>query len=202
MLTLTLLGPGTPMLFQGQEFASSRPFLYFADHGDRLAELVRSGRLEFLQQFPSLATPECQEIVADPGDLATFERCKLDWTELHTHREDHAFVSDLIALRRKDPAFSAQDRAAMDGSVLSRAAFLLRFFAASGDRLLLVNLGHDLDLHPAADPLLAPPAHGPWTLYFSSEDPRYHGLGTPPVVTERGWHLPARSAVVLAAATQ
>ena len=43
MTALTLLAPGTPMLFQGQEFGSTRPFLYFADHDGELAKAVRDG---------------------------------------------------------------------------------------------------------------------------------------------------------------
>src|SRR5207249_1560003 len=57
MTALLLLAPGTPMLFQGQEFAASAPFFYFADHKSELAELVRDGRADFLTQFPSLAEP-------------------------------------------------------------------------------------------------------------------------------------------------
>src|SRR5207249_11014894 len=53
--TLLLLLPQTPMLFQGQEFAASAPFLCFADQRPELATLVRSGRRDFLKQFWSLA---------------------------------------------------------------------------------------------------------------------------------------------------
>ena len=52
LTALTLLMPGTPMLFQGQEFAASSPFLFFADHVPELAALVREGRSTFLHQFP------------------------------------------------------------------------------------------------------------------------------------------------------
>jgi maltooligosyltrehalose trehalohydrolase len=55
MTALLLLSPGTPMLFQGQEFAASTPFLYFADFEPELAAAVRKGRGEFLTQFPSVA---------------------------------------------------------------------------------------------------------------------------------------------------
>src|SRR5262249_35756148 len=48
MTALLLLGPSTPMLFQGQEFAASNPFLYFADFDADLAAAVRRGRGEFL----------------------------------------------------------------------------------------------------------------------------------------------------------
>ena len=46
------------MLFQGQEFAASTPFLYFADHTDALRDPIGQGRAEFLSQFPSVA--ECR----------------------------------------------------------------------------------------------------------------------------------------------
>ena len=73
--------PGTPMLFQGQEFAASSPFLYFADHETELAGAVRQGRAKFLGQFRSIALPQMQAQLAHPDDVATFERCKLDFSE-------------------------------------------------------------------------------------------------------------------------
>src|SRR5205814_4708755 len=54
MTAFMLLAPGTPMLFQGQEMASSAPFLYFADFSGELADAIRKGRAEFLTQFPSI----------------------------------------------------------------------------------------------------------------------------------------------------
>ena len=78
MTAVLLLMPTTPMLFQGQEFAASTPFLYFADVGPELAEAVRKGRAEFLRQFPSFIDYEARGLVDDPSDPVTFERCKLD----------------------------------------------------------------------------------------------------------------------------
>ena len=69
MIALMILGPGTPMLFQGQEFASSRPFNYFADHHQELADKVCSGRIEFLSQFRSIASPEMTACIPDPARL-------------------------------------------------------------------------------------------------------------------------------------
>ena len=54
------------MLFQGQEFAASSPFLFFADHGEELAQAVRKGRAKFLEQFPSVALPQMQAQLAPP----------------------------------------------------------------------------------------------------------------------------------------
>ena len=210
---LMLLAPGTPMLFQGQEFAASSPFLFFADHNAELNQQIRKGRAEFLAQFRSLGTPEMQTRFADPGDPATFERCKLDHSERESHREVYDLHRDLLKLRREEPVFQAQKKHSLDGAVLSPQAFVLRFFGDDGDdRLLLVNLGVDLHLDPAPEPLLAPPADSDWTALWSSEDPKYGGIGTapldshsgweiqtkgPPVVTEDNWRIPGHAAVLM-----
>ncbi len=73
----TLLAPGTPMLFQGQEFAASSRFLFFADHKPDLAKLIRKGRIEFLQQWRSLSQPEMRKCFDDPAAIETFERSRL-----------------------------------------------------------------------------------------------------------------------------
>lgn len=198
LTALLLLAPGTPMLFQGQEFAASSPFLFFADHTPELARQIREGRAEFLAQFPSLATPEIQKHFADPGDPATFERSKLDHDERRTHHEIYDLHRDLLKLRREQPVFGAQKPRGLDGAVLSSGAFVLRFFGEDGDdRLLLVNLGVDLHLDPAPEPLLAPPQDRTWVTLWSSEDPKYGGTGTPPLDTEQNWRIPGQAAVVL-----
>jgi maltooligosyltrehalose trehalohydrolase len=199
LLALTLLGPGTPMLFQGQEFASSRPFLFFADHNPELAPLVYRGRKEFLAQSPSLAHPAVQERIADPADPETFARCKLDFAERQTHAWAVALTEDLLRLRRQDPAIRVQKPGGVDGAVLAPAAFVLRFFGDdSDDRLLLVNLGRDLLLATAPEPLLAPPAEGMgWEVRWTSEDVRYGGDSAAASEGEDGWRLPGEAAVVL-----
>ncbi|HEX7957765.1 MAG TPA: malto-oligosyltrehalose trehalohydrolase [Pyrinomonadaceae bacterium] len=195
---LTLLLPGTPMLFMGQEFASSAPFHYFADHEPELAEKVRRGRTEFLAQFRSIATRETRTRLPDPVDAATFERCKLDFAERETHREVYELHRDLLSLRRADAVFSAQEPRALDGAVLGAEAFVLRYFGRDGDdRLLVVNLGADLSLNPAPEPLLAPPQGKVWRTLWSSEDYAYGGTGTPPLETKNGWCIPGRAAVAL-----
>jgi hypothetical protein len=164
LTALLLLAPGTPMLFQGQEFAASSPFLFFSDLTPELAPIVYQGRREFLQQFPSLSEPTTQACIPDPADPTTFERSKLDLSERETHREAYALHRDLLTLRRQDPAFRAQRMGGVDGAVLGAEMFALRFFgAASDDRLLLVNLGGDCLLEPMPEPLLAPPEGRCWS---------------------------------------
>jgi maltooligosyltrehalose trehalohydrolase len=199
MTALLLLAPSTPMLFMGQEFASSAPFFYFADHEAALAEKVQRGRAEFLAQFRSIATSETRTRLASPTASETFERCKLDFKERETHREVYDLHRDLLRLRREDAVFSAQQPRALDGAVLGPEAFVLRFFGdEADDRLLVVNFGADLNLNPAPEPLLAPPAGRVWKTLWSSEDYAYGGTGTPPVETKSNWCIPGRAAIALA----
>src|SRR6266436_4655299 len=82
MTALLLLGPWTPLLFQGQEFGASTPFVFFTDTGDGpMREAIRKGRFEFLAQFPSLAADEVQKRLPVPSDPRVFVRCKLDFSE-------------------------------------------------------------------------------------------------------------------------
>jgi maltooligosyltrehalose trehalohydrolase len=202
MKALLLLMPGTPMLFQGEEFGATSPFLYFADHEGDLADAVYRGRSEFLRQFPSLSSPDAQALIPVPHDVATFERCKLDWTQRDRHSSHVDLHTDLLALRRSDAAFRAQQRGVVDGAVLGREAFLLRYNLPdpADDRLLVINFGVDLVADSFPEPLIAPPTGCLWQVQWSSEHVRYGGIGVPVVVTADGWRVPGCSATVLAPA--
>ncbi|MFB3818139.1 MAG: malto-oligosyltrehalose trehalohydrolase [Candidatus Methylomirabilales bacterium] len=197
---LLLLLPGTPMLFQGQEFCADSPFLYFADHEEGLAGKVARGRREFLAQFPLLASPEMQPLLADPADPATFMRSKLDLAERQSHAAAYALHKDLLALRSRDPVFRTQGGGGVDGAVLGPEAFCLRFFGEAGDdRLLVMNLGLTCTLHAAPEPLLAPPAGRQWSVLWSSEHPKYGGEGVPAQAPDQPWRLLGHAALVYAA---
>jgi maltooligosyltrehalose trehalohydrolase len=197
LTALLLLAPGTPMLFQGQEFASSSPFLFFADHGGELGAQVRAGRAAFLRQFASYGSEAVQAHLPDPTLEETFTRCKLDPGERDRNTEAIALHRDLLRLRREDPAFSSQRSDQLHGAVIGAEAFVLRFMCDAGDRLLVVNLGADLTRGSIAEPLIAPVPGRRWQVLWSSEDPRYGGGGTPPIDADDGWHLPGHAAFVL-----
>jgi maltooligosyltrehalose trehalohydrolase len=195
---LMLVGPGTPMLFQGQEFAASSPFLFFADHAPKLARLVAEGRREFHHQWRALRLPEMEQCFAPPHERATFERSKLDWSERERHRSTWELHRELLRLRRDDPVLSKQEPRGVDGAVLSSDAFVLRFFSAEhGDRLLVINLGRDLHLDPAPEPLLAPLEGFSWRTRFSTEHPRFGGCGTTAPDSEDNWRIPGEAALFL-----
>ena len=200
MTALLLLGPSTPLLFQGQEFGASSPFIYFNDASADLREPITKGRFEFLKQFPSISAVEKEAALPAPADRATFENSKLDFAERETFSDTYNLYRDLLKLRRDHPLLHQPRAGGCDGAVLKEHAFLLRYFGANtNDLLLIVNLGKRVALRPASEPLLAPPRRTRWKMVWSSESPRYGGTGAMEVVTEKGWVLPAESAVLMEA---
>ena len=197
---LLLLAPSTPMFFQGQEFAASTPFLYFADLCAEVANMVRKGRVEFLSQFTNVASQEIIDSLDSPAAMNTFERSRLNLEERQKHDRIYTMHRDLIRLRREDPVFSAGASSFIDGAVLGAEGFVIRFFHNDDERLLLVNLGRELRLRPAPEPLLAPPQGGVWKVAWSSEKPEYGGSGYPEPETENFWRILGHAAVVLAPA--
>lgn len=199
LTALWLLMPGTPMFFQGQEFAASAPFLYFADHNADLTRLVAKGRKEFLTQFKTIACPEADPYITEPGTEKTFLACKLDWSECERNSEIYNFHKELLRLRREDPVFRRPRKGGLDGAVLGPEVFALRYFGQDGDdRLVIANLGVDAELRPWPEPLLAPPEAGQWKLIFSSESPCFGGCGTGPFEAEGNWLVPGHCTVVFA----
>lgn len=101
---LVLTAPFIPMLFQGEEFAASAPFLYFADHEDpEMARLVSQGRK---REFAAFGFAEMD--VPDPEVRETFERSRLNWEEVEQggHKEMLEWVRSLIHLRRTSVALN------------------------------------------------------------------------------------------------
>jgi maltooligosyltrehalose trehalohydrolase len=209
MTALLLLAPQTPLLFQGQEFAASASFHYFADHTPELGKLICEGRKREHSLFPSVAQPEMLASVRNPTTLDTFDRCKINFAERSQgyHGRIYQMHKDLLRLRREDSVFQrVAARGDIDGSVLGPDAFFLRFFAPGDeDRLLLINLGRDLILGIVPDPLLAPPRAKQWEMMWSSEHPSYGGSGAPSPESHgepwrqpgESWRIPGRCAVVL-----
>lgn len=175
LTALLLLGPNTPMLFQGQEFGSSSPFLYFADHKPELAVKVSEGRRTFLEQFPSIR--KLRGDLAAPHDVATFERCKLD------HRERIA-NAEVVKMHRELLRLRGELRGRVRGAVIGPEALVLRYDA----HLLIVNLGEELRMDVIDEPSLA----GRWTVAWASD-------GTSSTDMKPPWRVPAECAILLVA---
>jgi maltooligosyltrehalose trehalohydrolase len=104
---LVLTAPFIPLIFQGEEYAASTPFQYFADHEDpEMAKAVSEGRR---REFVAFGWPP--EQIPDPEKRETFERSKLNWDEVHTgqHAEMLAWFTQLIHLRRRTPSLNDGD---------------------------------------------------------------------------------------------
>ncbi len=169
-----LLGPWTPMLFQGQEHGSTVPFEFFADHQPDLQSAVVRGRLEFLAQFTRLARSGDKER-APRLDAECFARCH-PTMQAHGSEAIRALYKDLLHLRRTDPALGQHARRLL-GSTVSDRTLLLRFISDAAERLLVINLDADLNLAPLPDPLVAPPADHVWSPLWCSEARHYGGTG-------------------------
>jgi maltooligosyltrehalose trehalohydrolase len=199
MTALLLLGPWTPLLFQGEEFGASSPFMFFADIGDTsVRNAIRKGRAEWLAPFLSVSQEEARKTLPAPDDPEIFARCKLDFSERKQNRQLYDLHIDLLNLRREDSRFRQQIADSIDGAVLGTASFLLRYFSKEDDdRLLLVNFGERQVLHPASEPLLAPPLGCTWKTLWTSESSRYGGEDAFVIASQKQWCLPAESAVAL-----
>jgi maltooligosyltrehalose trehalohydrolase len=79
---LLLLSPEVPLLFMGQEWAASEPFLFFTDHNEELGRLVTEGRRKEFSHFSAFANVGNHATIPDPQKVETFLKSKLDWTAL------------------------------------------------------------------------------------------------------------------------
>ncbi|MGM8932129.1 malto-oligosyltrehalose trehalohydrolase [Salinicola halophyticus] len=100
---LLLLSPAIPLLFMGDEWGSTRPFLFFTDHHDALADAVREGRRQEFADFPAFQDLEQRQRIPDPNAAATFEASCLDDAEAAApeHRRVRERFRRWLALRHR-----------------------------------------------------------------------------------------------------
>jgi maltooligosyltrehalose trehalohydrolase len=179
-LALVLLAPETPLLFMGQEWAASTPFLYFTDHEPGLGKLVTEGRRREFARFEAWADPALRERIPDPQAAATFEASKLRWDErlLPPHAAVLALHRSLLRLRRELvlPRRAGWTAAAAgpDGVVLG-----------DGERTVVVRLD-------GAGPLAVDAGKGVPRLLLSTEDPGFSHDPLPATVEAEGGRVTVR----------
>jgi maltooligosyltrehalose trehalohydrolase len=177
-LALLLLAPQVPLLYMGEEWGETRPFLYFCDFHDELADAVREGRRSEFGRFERFGSPEARASIPDPNAVPTFEASKLDWAKLEipAHARRLELVRDLLALRTREivprlPAVQSSAEAA--GSLIAA-----RWTLNDGSQLaVLANLGPTKQERagPVPDPVLwAQPAEchlgptvPPWSVVWT-----------------------------------
>ena len=174
---LLVLGAATPMLFQGQEWATSAPFQFFTDHHDELGRLVTEGRRREFRAWSAFSDPERREQIPDPQAPDTFERSRLRRDE--RDREPHAGVErlyrDLLRLRRSHPALDPVRRAAFEADALDEDTVALHHRAGEDAVLALVRLRGEGEVAIPSDP-----PSGDWKVALTTEDEGYVTAPLPP----------------------
>jgi maltooligosyltrehalose trehalohydrolase len=171
-----ILSPFVPLLFMGEEYAETAPFLYFVSHTDpALVEAVRNGRAEEFAPFVAKG-----EEAPDPQSEDTFVRSRLAHGLKHAgdHARTLAFYKRLLTLRRTVPAFATLDKDALDAARDDAARTLtIRRLHDEGDGLLIMNF--------SAEPARASLPPGPWSLLINSRAPEWGDAdpGPPPPET-------------------
>ena len=151
---VVLMSPFIPLLFQGEEWAASTPFQYFADHDEELARLVSEGRRREFTAFGW--NPES---IPDPESRETFTRSKLRWEEVleGAHAEMHEWYRALIHLRRSLPSLNDGGPGTTRVSYSEEEKWLSM---ERGGMAVMFNLGdaeHELRLPESSQIVLASP---------------------------------------------
>jgi maltooligosyltrehalose trehalohydrolase len=153
---LLLLSPQIPLLFMGEEWGSSAPFLYFTDFHDALADAVREGRRKEFAKFAAFADPTQRATIPDPNDPQTFARSQPDFSEREqdAHAQWLALYRELLAIRHRELVPRLPGARKGEASVIGPLAVSARWQLGDGARLhLAANFGA---LPAALMPLQAP----------------------------------------------
>lgn len=167
---LVLLSPFVPLLFMGEEYGETAPFLYFTSHSDPdLIQAVRTGRKEDFAAFGWQQEPP------DPQDESIFTHSKLnhDLAKREPHRNLRDFHQELIRLRRSVPALRVLSKENADIKGFEKEKILLVTRWSSNSQVFMAfNLGD------ADTPLAAPMPKGRWEKCLDSSDQRWGGRGS------------------------
>ncbi len=150
-VAILLLAPSPPLLFMGEEFAASEPFLFFCDFQGELAAAVTSGRRKEFARFARFAAPKTCNRIPDPNDLNTFQQSRLDWGRVDRagHREWLGFYGELIALRKREIVPRLATMRGAGFSVAEEACLVALWEFDRGSLTLLANLGAGTVTQPA-----------------------------------------------------
>ncbi len=161
---LLLLSPFIPLMFMGEEHASTTPFLFFTSHNDELAELIRQGRRSEFKAFAAFQDESKRAQIPDPNARATYEASRPEATD-----PDHAaWITTLLQLRVAHVTPGIPGCKSAGVTVLGHGAVQATWTLGTGQLLtILLNLGTEpIDAQPAAREMLyatpgATPAHLP-----------------------------------------
>ena len=167
--------PYTPLIFQGQEWAASTPFLYFTDHHAELGRLVTEGRRKEFQGFAAFADEESIKRIPDPQAESTFNASKLNWAERGEgqHANTLALYKEALRLRREEPSLRRRARDDWQAVALGGEAVAIVYTEPDAGEMCMVvfNLTGGSTGEMGID-------EGPeFRLVFSSNETRFGGSG-------------------------
>ena len=179
LLSILLLSPHVPLLFMGEEWAETRPFLFFTDFHGELAEAVREGRRSEFKRWTAFSDAEKAKRIPDPNDAETFLSSKLNWKAATENAKRRRLLQHLLRLRAENiaPRLSA----ARSGSFLMLDTNAFKVAWPLGDKrlLLFANLSEvacAAIIRSDGVPLFSYPADakgedvfGPWTVHWFLE---------------------------------
>jgi maltooligosyltrehalose trehalohydrolase len=147
-LAVWLLAPSPPLLFMGEEFGASTPFLFFCDFEPELAAQAREGRRAEFARFAQFSSEEAQAAIPDPNSKGTFLKSKLDWTSAKEpgHAEWLDCYRGLLECRRIHLVPRIKDIQPGKASYKKLGASAISVvwpFKGSGKLALLANFGDD-----------------------------------------------------------
>jgi maltooligosyltrehalose trehalohydrolase len=173
---LLLCAPETPLLFMGQEWAASTPFLFFTDHEPKLGRLVTEGRRREFRAFSAFADPRVRARIPDPQARATFVASRLNWSEFARmpHAATRRLYGALIGLRRTEPLLREAHWTGFTAAAAGRDALVLcRRLRGRGVLLAVIRLrgAGPIDAGRAAG--IRRSAHLEWEAILSTEEARF-----------------------------
>jgi 1,4-alpha-glucan branching enzyme/maltooligosyltrehalose trehalohydrolase len=147
-LALLLLAPSPPLLFMGEEWGCTQPFMFFCDFGPDFADKVVAGRRRDLSRYLRFGEHRSRRRIPSPMDDRIFEQTVLDWNacNLPEHKQMLELYRELLALRRREliPRFRNITGQQNDCTRLSIRAFTKRWVLGGDSELVLMtNLGDD-----------------------------------------------------------
>ena len=178
---LLCLSPYTPMLFMGQEWATTSPFLYFCDHNEQLGPLITEGRRREFSGFSGYKDHESLERIPDPQAEETFQKSKLRWEELAQprHAETIALYSECLKLRRDIIALRPETRDSWEVARLDCGVGGIRYRAGNEEYLLIFDPTGHHGGHLASERLAKLSNDRSWKQLLASNEARFGGDGAP-----------------------
>jgi maltooligosyltrehalose trehalohydrolase len=168
-MALLLSSPQTPMLFMGDEWGASTPFLFFTDHKPAIGSKVAHGRQEFFSNWAGFNGDGGRERLPDPQSPKTFEASRLDWSELERdpHLSTLRYVRRLLAMRAAEPALRSGIDPFDVHPVGRRAVAMMRRALGARPITVIASLTEAVTVMVPA-PLIG--RSSKWQMLFTSED--------------------------------